>query len=35
VVIATDHDDVDYEMIRRSGVPVVDTRHVMAHTANA
>jgi len=35
VVIATDHDDVDYEMIRRSGVPVVDTRHVMAHTAKA
>ncbi len=30
VVIATDHDDVDYELIRRAGVPVVDTRHVMA-----
>lgn len=29
IVIVTDHDDVDYDLIRRSGRPVLDTRNVL------
>ncbi len=31
IVIVTDHSSVDYEMIRSSGRPVVDTRNVLRH----
>jgi UDP-N-acetyl-D-glucosamine dehydrogenase len=30
VVIVTDHDDVDYELVAREAVLVVDTRNAMA-----
>jgi len=33
VVIVTDHRDVDYDLIRRSGRPVVDTRNVLRREA--
>ena len=33
VVIVTDHTGVDYELIRKSGCPVVDTRNVMRQIA--
>jgi UDP-N-acetyl-D-glucosamine dehydrogenase len=33
IVIVTDHSGVDYELIRRSGRPVLDTRNVMRRAA--
>ena len=29
VVIVTDHSDIDYDLVRRSGLPVIDTRNVL------
>ncbi|MGD2153661.1 MAG: UDP binding domain-containing protein, partial [Gemmatimonadales bacterium] len=33
IVVVTDHTGVDYELIRRSGRPVLDTRNVLGRTA--
>ncbi|NIR42497.1 MAG: nucleotide sugar dehydrogenase [Gemmatimonadetes bacterium] len=33
VVIVTDHTDIDYDLIRRSGRPVLDTRNVLQRPA--
>lgn len=30
IIISTDHDDIDYEALTRLGVPIVDTRNVIA-----
>ncbi|MBR9835519.1 MAG: nucleotide sugar dehydrogenase, partial [Alphaproteobacteria bacterium] len=30
IVIATDHDSVDYAAIGQLGVPIIDTRNVMS-----
>ena len=35
VVIVTDHSDIDYDLIRESGRPVLDTRNVLKRPATA
>ena len=34
VVVVTDHDDVDYEVLARCGTPIFDTRHRVAPAPN-